>query len=870
MRVEFGEYQLDTESRILQREGRRIRVQSKAFDLLAYLIERRERVVSADELLDALWPGVHVTPAALSAAIQRARQAVGDDGEHQAVLQTEHGKGFRFVAEVIDLSPPETAEPAQEVAPPTPEADRPGSTVPAQPSLIAELKRRNVFRVAAAYGIVAWLLVEVASVVLPTFEAPEWLMQVFTFLVILGFPLAFILAWAFELTPEGIKLETSVDRTKSITQQTGRKLDFAIIGLLALAVVFLVVDHYVLEADQIPASEPVAKGKSVAVLPFVNMTGDPEQEYFADGISESLLNVLASVKGLRVTSRTSAFAFKGTNTAVPEIAEKLGVKHVLEGSFQRAGNRIRISAQLIDVNSDSHLWSASYDRELSDIFAVQDEIAARVGEALEVALLRADSSPVQPSLETSIEAYTDYILARHKMTLVSFADAREAEVLLKAVIERDPNYAPAYAALAGAYWEMAEWGMLSESEAAARMMPLIEQALSLDDGLAEAWQHLAYVHWENRNLESARAAQKRALELDPQNPVVLIGQIRRWTWTHEPERGLVYADRLLRVDPMSRPGMYWVAVLYARLGRSEDWERMIEHMRSIDPKHNDYLWSAWQLALSRGDLVAALGLMEESTRIELDDPDGPWAIAEIYLDLGDLRAADFWIDAAARRDPEVPWVQTTAALLHLYRDEEAEAVAIAHESMRPHGTSATVLRMAAIPDLAVGNYAEIIARYLTNYPELANGKFPAESQAVSTGSLRNAFAVTLDLASAYLHAGNNEKAESLLSLVESELPHWSRTGLWGHGFADVELHALRGEKAQALAALREHVGMGTRFHWRFLLLHDQNLDSIRDEPEFRAMIAEIEADMAAQLERVREMQKSGELTPIPEVSAAVQ
>jgi TolB-like protein len=315
-------------------------------------------VVSSDELLDALWPGLHVTPAALSTAVQKARQAVGDDGEHQAVLKTEHGKGFRFVAEVTDLSPPETAQPIQGTVQPTPEKDQPGSAGAAQMPLIAELKRRNVFRVAAAYGIVAWLLVEVASVVLPTFKAPEWVMQVLTFLVILGFPLALILAWAFELTPEGIKLETSVNRAKSITQQTGRKLDFAIIALLAVALVFVVVDQYVLEAEpehaevaaeQVLAAEPVAPGKSIAVLPFVNMSADADQEYFADGISEELLNTLAQFEGLRVVGRTSSFSFKHSDADLKEIGKALSADVILEGSVRTAGDRVRITALLVDA-----------------------------------------------------------------------------------------------------------------------------------------------------------------------------------------------------------------------------------------------------------------------------------------------------------------------------------------------------------------------------------------------------------------------------------------------------------------------------------------------------------------------------------------
>jgi TolB-like protein len=254
-------------------------------------------------------------------------------------------------------------------------------------SLIAELKRRNVFRVGVAYGIVGWLLVEMASVVLPALRLPEWTLTLLVFLVVMGFPLALFFAWAFELTPEGIKRDAEIDRGQSITHATGRKFDFAIIGLLALVVVFLVLDNYVLEAESeeaVVAPEPLlvaeadVQEKSIAVLPFENLSDDASNEYFSHGISEELLNVLTRVTSLRVASRTSSFSFKGTNTAIPEIAAQLNVNHILEGSVRKAGNRVRITAQLIDVESDSHLWSDSYDRELDDIFSIQKEIAAHI------------------------------------------------------------------------------------------------------------------------------------------------------------------------------------------------------------------------------------------------------------------------------------------------------------------------------------------------------------------------------------------------------------------------------------------------------------------------------------------------------------
>jgi TolB-like protein/Tfp pilus assembly protein PilF len=717
-------------------------------------------------------------------------------------------------------------------------------------SLIAELKRRNVFRVGIAYVICAWVIAQVADLVLDNIEAPEWVMQAIMLVLAIGFPLALIFAWAFELTPEGIKREADVDRTESIT-------------------------HVKPEQTEVTA-ESAAQEKSIAVLPFANMSGNPEQEFFSDGISEELLNVLAKVKGLRVTSRTSAFAFKGKDISIPEIAEKLGVKHVLEGSVRMAENRVRITTQLIEVETDSHLWSESCDRELVDIFAVQDEIAAKVGEALKLALLGTDSRPILPSAETSIEVYSDYLLARQKSMNMSLgrATAGEAEGLLKGVIERDPKYAPAYTALARTYWRMASWGMSSSSEASARMKPLVERALSLDDKQAEAWQHLAFVRRANDDLDGARAAEERALKLDPQNPLVLINQIRHWERNHEPERALVYADELLRVDPLSPLGLYLNAELSAWLGRFDDAQRMFERIRSLNPQGLDYLWGASGLASSRGDLVTALGLLEEATKIDIADPEWPSFVARTYFDLGDVAAAEYWTNAALQLDPEAPWVKVMAALLHLYRDEEAEAVAIARELTRPgsHNRLASrgiALRMAAAPDVIAGNYQKIITRYLTHYPELADGKLPTWRLSLEDLSIREALIVTLDLASAYFHAGEEIKAESLLSLVESELPHWPRAGTWelGHGIADVELHALRGETELALEALRQHAATGMRELWRWQLLHNPNLESIRDTPEFAAVVAEIEADMAAQLKRVREMERNGELEPIPELLA---
>jgi tetratricopeptide (TPR) repeat protein len=240
-----------------------------------------------------------------------------------------------------------------------------------------------------------------------------------------------------------------------------------------------------------------------------------------------------------------------------------------------------------------------------------------------------------------------------------------------------------------------------------------------------------------------------------------------------------------------------------------------------------------------------------------------------YFELGDVVAAKYWSEAALRIDPRAAWAKVVVALLHLYHHEETKAVEIARELTRPgalaRGTRGVALRIADAPRLAAGHYEEIIARYLTDYPELGDGKVPTQ---VWPG-IEEALPIILNLASVYLQAGEEAKAETLLSAAESEIPHWPPTLAWGwgSGFAIVDLHALRGEKQQALAALRKGAANGTRYMWRLRLLYNPNLESIRDTPEFAAIIAEIEADMAEQLARVREMERNGELEPIPERAA---
>jgi TolB-like protein len=268
-------------------------------------------------------------------------------------------------------------------------------------SFFAELKRRNVFRVGAAYLVVAWLLMQVTDTLVPALHLPSWIVTAVALFLIIGLPLALIFAWAFELTPEGLKREAEVEPAESIRHRTGRKLDYVIIGALVLALGSFAYDKLLLDPQRDAALLESAKQdfqkqadaagdaqKSIAVLPFANMSADPEQEYFVDGLAEELLNLLAGIPELRVAARTSSFSFKNDeNIDIRSIGEKLNVKHILEGSVRKAGDTLRITAQLIEADSGYHVWSQRFDRQFEDVFAIQDEIAAAVADALRISLL---------------------------------------------------------------------------------------------------------------------------------------------------------------------------------------------------------------------------------------------------------------------------------------------------------------------------------------------------------------------------------------------------------------------------------------------------------------------------------------------------
>ena len=421
---------------------------------------------------------------------------------------------------------------------------------PMKPSLLAELRRRNVFRGAAFYVAAVWALAQGIAQLAPVVGAPEWVARWFLVAAAIGFPFWLAFSWFYEWTPQGIRRDSEVELDASTTRRQNRKLDLAIIAALAVAVVLLLTNTFVWhkgaglhdEFDDAPVS-----AKSIAVLPFVDMSSAKDQEYFSDGISEELLNLLAKIPQLQVTARTSSFALKGQALGIREVARKLHVAHVLEGSVRKAGDAVRITAQLIDAATDKHLWSQTYDRKLDDIFAIQDDIAADVVKHLQVSLL----GPAPKARATDPEAYRLYLRGRDFLVGTDQEMDKSIDYFQQA-IARAPDYALAHAGLSDAYATQAFLRGNSRAEAAGKARAEVNRALELDPDLGEAHASLAQIlflfEWD---WTGADAEFKRAVALAPGSEAVHENFGEYLNAMGRLDEGLAQSREAARLDPLS-------------------------------------------------------------------------------------------------------------------------------------------------------------------------------------------------------------------------------------------------------------------------------------------------------------------------------
>jgi TolB-like protein/Flp pilus assembly protein TadD len=478
-------------------------------------------------------------------------------------------------------------------------------------SVWGELKRRNVVRVAVAYAIAAWLLIEITATTFPILKLPDWSVTLVTVLVLIGFPLALILAWAFELTPEGIKLEKDVDRAKSITHLTGRKFDFIIIGVLTVALLVFALDKFVWTESSAPVTTANADRRTIAVLPFINMSSDPEQEYFSDGLAEELLNLLVRIPELRVTSRSSSFSYKGKDFKIADVGRELNVGHVLEGSVRRSGDQIRITAQLIDVSEDAHIWSDTWDRTFDDIFVVQDEIAQAVVAALKIRLL--GEAPRTDT--TSPEAYALYLQSKALANQGTATGFLQAEAVVRRVLEIDSTYVPAWVWLGRIYRGGSGNGAWHPREGYPKSREAVMEALRLDPDSAQAHAALSLIARDyDYDLKTARKEQELALTLAPHDPVVLVGAAELALLDGDYAESIRLFKEVEILDPVSWGPKLGLGDSYFRMGRLAEAKSAFTEALELRPLGNAVNILLGSVMLVSGDLDDALLQMNKEPR----------------------------------------------------------------------------------------------------------------------------------------------------------------------------------------------------------------------------------------------------------------
>jgi TolB-like protein/tetratricopeptide (TPR) repeat protein len=588
-------------------------------------------------------------------------------------------------------------------------------------SLIDELKRRNVFKAGAAYLALGWVVTQVTSTVAPALHMPEWIASVVVWIGVIGFPFVIMFSWIYELTPEGLKRESQVDRTTSITHVTSRRLDYIIISLLVLAIGLFAFDRFVprkgepaTASREMPATSatpdaasaaPAASDNSIAVLPFVDMSQTKDQEYFSDGLSEELLNLLAQVPQLRVIARTSSFAFKGKEVGVAEISKTLNVANVLEGSVRKSGDTLRITAQLIRTADSSHLWSETYDRQLTDVFKVQDEIAGAVVAQLKVKLLPTQQVTNQHRT-ASAEAYSQYLLGNQFFNRNSVEGYRLAVPAYEKAIALDSNFAAAYAGLGFAQLYAADYAPSADEMAQYRQraQAAVGKAIALGPDLADGYAARGWmrssVTWDWNGGEADFA---KALALEPGNAATQ----RRYAIVLQNFGRLVESvaasRKAIELDPLSSSAWTNLGSAYlADRGQFHEAREAFERARSLNPESSFANFNLAALELLEGHAQAALaasvragevwrqtgtamaehnlGHAAESQRA-LDEliakyaHESAYQIAEVYGWRGEKDKAFEWLDRSyAQRDGGLTLIKTDLLIESLRTDARFAAM----------------------------------------------------------------------------------------------------------------------------------------------------------------------------------------------------
>ncbi|TFG40043.1 MAG: hypothetical protein E4H42_04950 [Chromatiales bacterium] len=729
-------------------------------------------------------------------------------------------------------------------------------------SFFAELKRRNVYRVGIAYVVVGWLALQALDIVVPIMHAPEWFSQLVLVLLVIGLPFALIFAWAFEMTPEGLKREKDVDRSTSITHETGQTLNRIIIGVLVVAVVGLLIDRLVLNGSstepgidaKVPPSDTfevtATTTPSIAVLPFANMSADEGSAYFSDGLADTLLHMLAQIREIRVAARTSSFQFRDQNTNITEIAKSLNVKTILEGSVQRAGNKIRVTAQLIEADTGFHLWSGNYDRDMDDIFGIQDEIATEVVAALKVSLLGESAERLTQRDTDNLDAYDAYLKAQSEFADNFYESLRRAEGHLQDAIQLDPNYALAHSKLAQTYMAMNGTGIIAESEMIKKGRPAATRALELDPQLSEARALLGWFEYSDGNEDNAAELLLRAITTGANDIVAMSVYVNYLMREARPSEALQLSRTIADLDPLSVASQVNLIISLISNGRFDEASEVIARVEELEPGSGVF-FSAVNEWL-KGNWANGATAMSRSSAIDPDDPEGPWISGLAYLSIEMPEAATLEFQNAANIDPDHAVSRAAPLVLDSYQGRVTEQTyqnarqQLVDDVDERHGSKLHVL------DVFV-NYAaknqkldDAISVFEILYPTL----FEDEPRDIED-NLDGAFYV----GKVEVLRGNTERGTDLLrEFVTISKKH---DDAYGTTINSVAASALLGDKDGALRKLenlKNDWDVLTAV-WTLGIRDNEDFTSLRNEPAFIARLADFSRRAAEQRAILEEMNR---------------
>ena len=743
-------------------------------------------------------------------------------------------------------------------------------------SLFAELKRRNVFRVGAAYVVVSWLLLQVVDVVSPILELPDWIAKLVLLIIAIGFIPTLVFAWAFEMTPEGVKREKDVDRAQSVTRQTGQKLNRVIIGVLVLVILMMVAERFWISSRANTPKTPgqplateaaflVPADKSIAVLPFVNRSAGAENtQFFSDGIHDDLLTTLSKIQALKVISRTSVMAYRDTTKNMREIGDELGVTNLLEGGVQQAGDRVRINVQLIKAQTDEHLWAESYDRKVTtgNIFEIQGEIARAIASALEATLTTAEDDSLSKAPTGNLEAYRAVLMSRQVAHSGSFDSFGRSNEFARKAIKLDPEYADAHLALAFSLSQGINTGASTDEEVGAEISAAIETAMSLMPDYDEAWSALGH-YQASTGREGAEESFEKAMLLNPGNAQTLYAYGYMLQRAGRPQEALPLLLKSSELDPLSVNVLFVIGRTYDGLDEYEEARKTFARIREIDPSSPLGYSPNSGTYYSQGQLDQALYWLRKGLAVDPRDFElGGWMIFlnDCLEDYVTAQEWSDWLGSWVTNQPQPMAMQARHDYLTGNFETAVQYSNLALNLKLPDrwGSDGVFMRIKRDEALANGDPESGISVFRAQHP----GLFETKPEITPTNILQ-----AVDLALLLKMAGRPEEMQRLLGAVLKFYDQpWATAGSVRALLvpARAEALAILGDDQGALTELRRIIDNGWRLSWRWETDLNPNFNGIRETPEFQQIVSELEADMAKQRGRTRAMADRGEIESPPE------